>query len=124
MPTGGGKSLCCQVPALGRQGVAVVVSPLIALMKDQVEALRQVGVRAAALNSSLSWEEASAVQDAMRRGEIDLVYVAPERLLTESFLGLLDRCRISLFAIDEAHCRSEEHTSELQSLMRISYAVF
>ncbi len=107
MPTGGGKSLCYQVPALCRDGVAVVVSPLIALMKDQVETLRQLGVRAAALNSSLAWEEASAVQDAMRRGELDLVYVAPERLLTEGFLNLLERCRIALFAIDEAHCVSQ-----------------
>ncbi|MFN4088028.1 MAG: DNA helicase RecQ [Alphaproteobacteria bacterium] len=107
MPTGGGKSLCYQVPALCREGVAVVVSPLIALMKDQVEALRQLGVRAAALNSSLAWDEATAVQDAMRRGDIDLVYVAPERLLTEGFLNLLERCRLSLFAIDEAHCVSQ-----------------
>ncbi len=80
MPTGGGKSLCYQIPALCRPGVAVVVSPLIALMRDQVEALKQLGVRAAALNSSLSFGESAAVERAMRAGELDLVYVAPERM--------------------------------------------
>ncbi|MEO5338293.1 MAG: DNA helicase RecQ, partial [Magnetospirillum sp. WYHS-4] len=107
MPTGGGKSLCYQVPALLRDGVAVVVSPLIALMRDQVEALRQLGVRAAALNSSLAYGESQAVERAMRAGGMDLVYVAPERLLSEPFLDLLDGCRIALFAIDEAHCVSQ-----------------
>jgi ATP-dependent DNA helicase RecQ len=107
MPTGGGKSLCYQIPALCRPGTAVVVSPLIALMTDQVEALRQAGVRAAALNSSIDYGEALAIERDMEAGELDLIYVAPERLLTESFLGLMGRVRIALFAIDEAHCVSQ-----------------
>jgi ATP-dependent DNA helicase RecQ len=107
MPTGGGKSICYQVPALVRDGVGVVVSPLIALMADQVAALRELGVRAAFLNSTLSAREAAAVEAAMRRGELDLVYVAPERLLTERCQRLLDECAIALFAIDEAHCVSQ-----------------
>jgi ATP-dependent DNA helicase RecQ len=106
MPTGGGKSLCYQVPALLRAGVGIVVSPLIALMQDQVEALRQVGVRAEFLNSSLDAESAARVEQALLRGELDLLYVAPERLLTSRFLSLLERSRIALFAIDEAHCVS------------------
>ncbi len=107
MPTGGGKSLCYQVPALCRPGVAVVVSPLIALMQDQVEALRQLGVRAAALNSSVPYAEAVEIERQMRAGEIDLIYVAPERLLSEAFLTQLTRCPLALFAIDEAHCVSQ-----------------
>jgi ATP-dependent DNA helicase RecQ len=107
MPTGGGKSLCYQIPALVRRGVAIVVSPLIALMKDQVDALRQAGVRAAALNSSLGPGEAFAVERAMRAGELDLVYVAPERLVTPRMLELLDGLELALFAIDEAHCVSQ-----------------
>lgn len=107
MPTGGGKSLCYQIPALCRPGTAIVVSPLIALMQDQVEALRQRGVAAAALNSTLSFSEAMQVERAMRAGELDLVYVAPERLLTDGFLSLLDGCELALFAIDEAHCVSQ-----------------
>ncbi len=107
MPTGGGKSLCYQVPALVRPGTAIVVSPLIALMHDQVQALRQLGVRAAALNSSLAPGEARQVERAVAMGELDLLYVAPERLLTDGFLALLDGARISLFAIDEAHCVSQ-----------------
>ncbi|WP_296703981.1 DNA helicase RecQ [Thiocapsa sp. UBA6158] len=107
MPTGGGKSLCYQIPAILRPGVGVVVSPLIALMQDQVDALRQLGVRAAFLNSSLTLQEARAVEESMLSGDLDLVYVAPERLLTERFLALLDRVRVALFAIDEAHCVSQ-----------------
>src|SRR5690606_4771762 len=107
MPTGGGKSLCYQLPALLRQGTGIVVSPLIALMQDQVDALRQLGVRAACLNSSLEAGEARAVEQALLAGGLDLVYVAPERLLTERFLALLERSRIALFAIDEAHCVSQ-----------------
>ena len=107
MPTGGGKSLCYQVPALLRPGTAIVISPLIALMQDQVEALEQLGVRAAFLNSSLTAQAAAEVERGLLAGTFDLLYVAPERLLTERFLSLLDRCRIALFAIDEAHCVSQ-----------------
>jgi ATP-dependent DNA helicase RecQ len=107
MPTGGGKSLCFQIPALVRPGVALVVSPLIALMKDQVDALRQAGVRAAALNSALGPGEAFAIERAMAAGELDLVYVAPERLVTPRCLEVLARTEIALFAIDEAHCVSQ-----------------
>ncbi len=107
MPTGGGKSVTYQIPALLRDGVAVVVSPLIALMADQVAALRELGGRAAYLNSTLTAGEAAEVEPAMRRGELDLVYVAPERLLTERFVRLLEQCRLALFAIDEAHCVSQ-----------------
>lgn len=106
MPTGGGKSLCYQIPALLRDGVAIVVSPLIALMQDQVDALEEVGVRAAFLNSSQSLEEASCVRQKLYNGELDLLYVAPERLMTGAMLSLLDELAISLFAIDEAHCVS------------------
>ena len=107
MPTGGGKSLCFQIPALLRQGTAIVVSPLIALMQDQVEALRQAGVRAAYLNSSLGTAEAAQVEREFLAGGYDLLYVAPERLLTPRFLSLLDQCPVALFAIDEAHCVSQ-----------------
>ena len=127
MPTGAGKSLCYQIPALLRHGVGIVVSPLIALMQDQVDALRQLGVRAAFLNSSLDAEESREVNDQLRRGELDLLYVAPERLLMPSFLALLEQINtqarplqsspaggkgasnagIALFAIDEAHCVSQ-----------------
>jgi ATP-dependent DNA helicase RecQ len=106
-PTGGGKSLCYQIPALLRQGTGVVVSPLIALMQDQVAALREVGVRADFLNSSLEAREAMAVERRFAAGELDLLYVAPERLLTERCLELLRRAPIALFAIDEAHCVSQ-----------------
>ncbi len=107
MPTGGGKSLCFQIPALLREGVGIVVSPLIALMQDQVAALRELGLRAAFLNSTLDATEARAVQRAARMGELDLLYMAPERLLSESGQALLDDLRIALFAIDEAHCVSQ-----------------
>jgi ATP-dependent DNA helicase RecQ len=107
MPTGGGKSLCYQIPALLRDGTGIVVSPLIALMQDQVDALRQLGVRAAFLNSSLAPDAQWEVEQALLAGGLDLLYVAPERLLTERFLDLLDRARLALFAIDEAHCVSQ-----------------
>jgi ATP-dependent DNA helicase RecQ len=107
MPTGGGKSICYQIPAIVRPGVGVVVSPLIALMKDQVDALQQVGVSAAYLNSTLSSFEQREVEDLIRREEIQLLYIAPERLMMEQTLNLLAECRVSLFAIDEAHCVSQ-----------------
>jgi ATP-dependent DNA helicase RecQ len=115
MPTGGGKSLCYQIPAIARQraghGVTIVVSPLIALMHDQVGALHEAGVEAAFLNSSLSGEEANAVEQRLRRGDITLLYAAPERVTTPRFLAQLDMLheqdRLSLFAIDEAHCVSQ-----------------
>lgn len=107
MPTGGGKSLCYQIPALVRAGVGVVVSPLIALMQDQVDALAEVGVRAAFLNSTLSSEQALHIERCVQRGELDLLYVAPERLMTSRCLELLERTKIALFAIDEAHCVSQ-----------------
>ena len=107
MPTGGGKSLCYQIPALVRDGVGVVISPLIALMQDQVDALAEVGVRAAFLNSTQSYEEANRIERLVRTGQIDLVYVAPERLMTERCLNLFQDSNIALFAIDEAHCVSQ-----------------
>jgi ATP-dependent DNA helicase RecQ len=111
MPTGGGKSLCYQLPALLREGVAIVVSPLIALMQDQVDALQQLGVRAAFLNSSQDADEAREITAQLMRGHLQIVYVAPERLLMSSFLSLLDEivegAGIALFAIDEAHCVSQ-----------------
>ncbi len=107
MPTGGGKSLCYQIPALCRPGTAVVVSPLIALMKDQVDALSQLGVKAAFINSTLTPDAAREIETRAVDGDIDLLYVAPERFATDRFLNLLDRISISLFAIDEAHCVSQ-----------------
>ncbi len=107
MPTGGGKSLCYQIPALIRPGVGVVISPLIALMQDQVRALHQLGVRAAFLNSTLTAEHALEVEKQILDGVLDLVYIAPERLLTDRALNLLDRADLALFAIDEAHCVSQ-----------------
>jgi ATP-dependent DNA helicase RecQ len=103
-PTGAGKSLCFQIPALCRPGVGVVVSPLIALMRDQVEALKQLGVRAAALNSSLTREEFLDVRRAIAGGELDLLYVTPERIVRPAFKDVIGNAKIALFAIDEAHC--------------------
>ena len=104
MPTGGGKSLCYQIPAMVREGTGIVVSPLIALMQDQVDALRVLGVRAGFLNSTQDPQQRREVESAFLSGELDLLYLAPERLRVPETLGLLDRGRISLFAIDEAHC--------------------
>ena len=107
MPTGGGKSLCYQIPALIRPGVGIIVSPLIALMKDQVNALLQLDIRAAYLNSTLPYDEVDTIEAGLLAGEYDLVYFAPERLLQDRTLQLLERLEIALFAIDEAHCVSQ-----------------
>ncbi|MCO1335244.1 DNA helicase RecQ [Microbulbifer sp. OS29] len=107
MPTGGGKSLCYQIPALARPGCGVVISPLIALMQDQVEALQEAGIRAAYLNSSVAYDEVQAIESQLLYGELDLLYLAPERLLQPRTLSLLQRVALSVFAIDEAHCVSQ-----------------
>ncbi len=107
MPTGGGKSLCYQVPALVRAGVGVVISPLIALMQDQVDALKELGVRASYLNSTQTWQHAKDVESALRQGQLDLLYIAPERLMTDRCIQMLSEIEIALFAIDEAHCVSQ-----------------
>jgi len=107
MPTGGGKSLCYQIPAMVRPGIGIVVSPLIALMQDQVDALSLVGVKAAFINSSLSIAQVRKIEGQLFSGELDLLYVAPERLLTQPFIEMLKQLKISLFAIDEAHCVSQ-----------------
>ena len=107
MPTGSGKSVCYQIPSMIRKGTGIVISPLIALMHDQVTALRQNGIRAEFLNSSLTAAEADRVHARIRSGETDLLYVAPERLLKERFRRLLDHMDVALFAIDEAHCVSQ-----------------
>jgi ATP-dependent DNA helicase RecQ len=107
MPTGGGKSICYQIPALLREGTGVVISPLIALMQDQVDALAALGVRAAFLNSSQSPAERAEVEAALVNDQLDLLYLAPERLRVAATMALLDRVRIALFAIDEAHCVSQ-----------------
>src|SRR3954452_13177018 len=107
MPTGGGKALCYQIPSLVRKGTGVVISPLIALMQDQVDALRALGVRAGFLNSTLDFDEQRTVEATFRAGELDLLYLAPERLRLESTQRLLDAGDVSLFAIDEAHCVSQ-----------------
>ena len=107
MSTGGGKSLCYQIPAMIRPGCGIVISPLIALMQDQVAALRQLGIRASFLNSTLTAEEVYAIESSLRKGELDLLYIAPERLNQARTLDLLQTISISLFAIDEAHCVSQ-----------------
>ncbi len=107
MPTGGGKSLCYQIPALIRPGVGIVISPLIALMQDQVSALLQLGVKAAFLNSTLSSEQARLIEQQLLNGELDLLYIAPERLTSARTSALFERIKIALFAIDEAHCVSQ-----------------
>ena len=107
MPTGGGKSLCYQIPALLRDGVGIIISPLIALMQDQVDAMQQLGVRAAFLNSSLDHSEQNRIEQQLLAGELDLLYIAPERLVQSYTLDLISRCTIALFAIDEAHCVSQ-----------------
>ena len=107
MPTGGGKSLCYQIPSLVRDGVGIIVSPLIALMEDQVTALRTQGIAAAYYNSSLSPEESRLVLSQLHQGELQLLYIAPERLIQSSFIQRLQECQIALFAIDEAHCISQ-----------------
>jgi ATP-dependent DNA helicase RecQ len=108
MPTGGGKSLCYQIPALCTESVGVVVSPLIALMRDQVETLNHLGVRAEVLNSSLTQGQIRAVEQKLLKGLLDLVYVSLEKLLTERVLNHLSQCKLSLFAIDVAHCAHNE----------------
>ncbi len=107
MPTGGGKSLCYQIPAILRQGTGIVISPLIALMEDQVQALKQNGVKAEFLNSSLDRHQARQVEEQLLEQSLDLLYVAPERLMSADFMSLLQRTSIALFAIDEAHCVSQ-----------------
>jgi len=108
MPTGGGKSLCYQIPAIMRDGVAIIISPLIALMHDQVQALRENGVKVAELNSSLSYQERMQVTQDLTQGKLDILYVSPERLMSEGFFDfLLEKVKVSLFAIDEAHCVSQ-----------------
>jgi len=107
MPTGGGKSICFQIPALIRSGTAIVISPLIALMQDQVDAMKQLDIRAAFLNSTLHPGEQRLIEEDLLAGAIDLLYMAPERLLNEHTLNLIEQCEIALFAIDEAHCVSQ-----------------
>lgn len=106
-PTGGGKSLCYQLPGVALEGTAIVISPLIALMDDQVQALVQMGVKAIALHSNLPWEEVQEAERALERGQCDLLYVAPERAVTSRFLEVIQRVKVSLFAVDEAHCVSQ-----------------
>ncbi|MFT7113133.1 MAG: ATP-dependent DNA helicase RecQ, partial [Porticoccaceae bacterium] len=107
MPTGGGKSLCYQIPSLLRDGVGIIISPLIALMQDQVGAMQQLGVKAAFLNSTLSHSDQNKIEQDLLSGQLDLLYIAPERLIQPYTLDLLSRCQLALFAIDEAHCVSQ-----------------
>lgn len=107
MPTGSGKSLCYQIPALCREGVGVIISPLIALMQDQITALEQLGISAGAINSGMPYGEVLRVRQKLENNQLDLLYVAPERLVMEEFLEILDQVNIALFAIDEAHCVSQ-----------------
>ena len=107
MPTGGGKSLCYQIPSLLREGVGIIISPLIALMQDQVGAMQQLGVKAAFLNSTLSHSDQNKIEQDLLSGQLDLLYIAPERLIQPYTLDLLSRCQLALFAIDEAHCVSQ-----------------
>jgi len=107
MPTGSGKSLCYQIPSLCREGVGVIISPLIALMQDQITALEQLGISAGAINSGMPYGEVLRVRQKLENNQLDLLYVAPERLVMEEFLELLDQVNIALFAIDEAHCVSQ-----------------
>jgi len=107
MPTGGGKSVCYQIPAIIRPGIGVVISPLIALMQDQVASMQQLGVKAEALHSGIDWQAQQQIQQKALNGELDLLYVSPERLMTDACMGLLKACKIALFAIDEAHCVSQ-----------------
>ncbi|MDC9720428.1 MAG: DNA helicase RecQ [Gammaproteobacteria bacterium] len=107
MPTGGGKSICYQIPALLREGVGVVISPLIALMQDQVSNLQQLGVNAQTLHSGIDWQQQQQIEQSALNGELDLLYVSPERLMTDACMHLLRSCKVALFAIDEAHCVSQ-----------------
>jgi len=107
MPTGGGKSICYQIPALMKTGVGVVISPLIALMQDQVASMQQLGIKAEALHSGIDWACQQTIQQQAINGQLDLLYVSPERLMTDACMSLLMGCDISLFAIDEAHCVSQ-----------------